>query len=697
MQAENQPSNTVNTPEANAPVEFPLKNRDIDWLTFNSRVLQEAENEDNPLYERIKFLAIFSSNLDEFFKVRISKLRQIRKVQKSIRKPLALKPNKTLKFILKEIHEQQEWFGRIYRESILPGLKGQGIELQKRDDYSVEDKNALSAFFRDVLAPGLEVFHLDAVERNRIEDGKLFLVVVPEESDELLLVPIPVGDHNRFVRLPTDNKGYFYTFIEDVIAEFIGDFLEQSVMASYCIKISRDAELYLEDDYEGEWIQQIYESLKNRQEGQPTRLLYEGSMPKAIQKQLRKSLELGKVDMIQGGSHHNFSDFFDFPNPIKKGSLHYTPLPQIEHRNFSGDVDIFDVVSRKDQLLHYPYHSFTHLEDWVFQAAQDPMVESIEISLYRVAKKSRLTEALLLALENEVSVTLFIEAKARFDETNNLSWGEIFEDHGAKVYYSFPNIKVHCKVMMIRRIEGEGMKGYAYIGTGNFNAKSARVYCDHALLTANQAIVKDLGNVFKVLKREMILPKLKHLLVSPYSTRETFINLINNEIHLSRQGLPASIFLKMNSLEDSEMIRHLYRASAEGVKIRLLVRGICCLLPGIPGISDNIEVTSIVDRFLEHGRLYLFHNNGDEKMYIGSADWMTRNLDKRIEVLTPILDPERFKELKKILQLQLADNEKARRIDGRDNTDFVKPSQSDSPLRSQYAIYEYLKESTGID
>jgi len=420
-------------------------------------------------------------------------------------------------------------------------------------------------------------------------------------------------------------------------------------------------------------------------------LLYEGGMPKNVRKRIRKSLALGKVDMFKGGAHHNFSDFFSFPNPANTSGLEYVEMPPLQQKDFEQAESIFDLIRKKDRLLHFPYQQFGYLEKWLFEAANDAKVVSIDISLYRIAKESQLTSALLKALENKKQVTIFVEGKARFDEENNIKWGIQFQKKGAEVFYSFPNVKVHSKILYIKRKEGNNIRGYAYIGTGNFNAKTSKIYCDHALFTSKKKIGKDLEQVFRVLKRELILPKLKTLLISPYNTRQRFEKLIRTEMANARKGLPAKIIIKMNSLEDKKMIELLYKASNAGVQIKLLVRGFCCLVPQVVGQSENIEVISIVDRFLEHARVFLFHNNGKEKLFMGSADWMTRNLDKRIEVLVEFTDKGIFNEMKELLRIQFSDNLKARIIDGKGTNSYVQSKTGEPNIRSQYAIYESLK------
>ena len=458
------------------------------------------------------------------------------------------------------------------------------------------------------------------------------------------------------------------------------------------LKMSRDAELYIDDEVDGILAEKIYDSLQQRTDGQPTRLLYDSEMPKEDQKILRKILKLGKIDMMPGGRYHNFSDFFEFPDPTENPDLHFKPLPPIEHKILKKADNFFEEISKRDLSLHFPYMSFKYVEDFLQQAAVDDLVKEIKISIYRIADESAITSALLKAVENGKKVTVFIEAKARFDEKNNIDWGRKLEDRGATVIYSYPKIKVHSKILLVNREEHEGSKSYAYIGTGNFNSKTAAIYCDHALFTAHKKITSELSRVFQVLEGELIIPRTKHLLISPFSTRKVFTDLINREIENALLGKKAAITAKMNSLEDQEIIELLYKANNAGVKIRLIVRGFTCLVPGIKGMSENIFMTSIVDRFLEHGRIYVFENDGKEEIYFGSADWMTRNLDRRIEVIAPVYDEEIAKEFRDILDIQLNDNVKARIQDASEENEFVKRAPGDKKVRSQYAIYKYLKK-----
>ncbi|WP_350285754.1 polyphosphate kinase 1 [uncultured Croceitalea sp.] len=669
-----------------------LKHRDVNWLYFNERVLLEAGNKDTPLFERLKFLAIFSSNLDEFFKVRVSRLRQLKAVDKNLRKKLVRKPNKTLKFILAKVASQQETFGKIIKAT-LSELREHHIFLREPRELSKEQLEQLALLFKAEIQQHCTI--LSPITVTRVQDGGLYLVV-HFEKDDLALVLIPAAEIPRFIELT--GSGANYIFLDEVLKLNVQQlFPNKKIQGAYTIKLSRDAELYLEDDYsDTELVEKIYASLGKRSSGQPTRLLYDQRLPKSVRDRLKQLLDLADIDLMAGGTHHNLSDFFGFPNPPNSEHLRYVDQPPLKHPTLSFTTDIFNTLKEKDQLVHFPYQRFDSVENFIIAAATDANVRTIKMSLYRIAKTSRLTDAILTALENGKEVLLFVEARARFDEANNIKWGRVFEEKGARVIFSVPNIKVHSKIALVERFEDEVRCRYAYIGTGNFNAKTAKLYCDHGLFTAHKKITKDLSQVFEVLERKLIIPKLKHLLVSPFTTRSTLLEHIQNEIANVQSGLKGKITLKMNSLEDTKMIAALYAASEAGVEIRLLVRGFCRLKQHEETNPEPNEklifATSIIDRYLEHGRIYLFENGGDEKMYIGSADWMTRNLDKRIEVLTPILDRDVFQELKDILSIQLNDTVKARILDTADTNSRFMPEAGATQVRSQYAIYKYLKD-----
>ena len=672
--------------------------RDLSWLRFNHRVLQEAADERNPLYERIKFLAIFSSNLDEFFRVRVSDIRQIKNLDKNLRKRLITKPNKVLKEIKREVDIQQNEFGKIFIDKIIPQLASEGIQLIGHEDFSEKQKKIASDYYREKLRSITEICrHSKAEKHSAFVKNELLYLAAETTKNEFVLVEIPQTEPRFFVfpqlsdNKNTKEKGPFYiTFIDDILKfNLQKELAEEYTSDFHSLKISRDAELYIEDEFSGNLMEKIKAALPKRDTGQATRILFDPKMPEDFRETLKTALDVSYTDVVLGGRYHNFKDFMKFPNPTDK-KLENEKLPPLPHPVLKNCDSIFAEIDKKDQLLHYPYQSFDPVIKLMQEAANDPLVKTIKMTIYRAADESSLNDAIALAAKNGKDVTIFIEVKARFDEHNNLKWGNIFRENGATVIYSYPDIKVHSKILYFEREIEQEIKRYAYIATGNFNENTAKLYTDFGVMTCNKKITKDLKKVFMVLERLMIVPKTKELLVSPFSTRERFTALVENEIATANLGKKGLIILKMNSLEDKGMIKELYKASNAGVEIKLLIRGMCSLVPGIKDQSENIYVTSIVDRFLEHGRVYLFGNDGDEKIYVGSADWMTRNLTHRIEVVTPILDKDHKQTIRDLINIELADNVKARIIDSEQRNEYVK--NSDTTLQSQLAIYEYFKK-----
>jgi polyphosphate kinase len=665
--------------------------RDLSWLRFNHRVLQEVADKRNPLYERIKFLAIFSSNLDEFFRVRVSDIRQIKDLDKPLRKKLITKPNKVLKEIKEQVHLQQIEFGRLFKEEIIPDLKKENIHLINYHEFNGSQQTIADAYFADTLKGKLDLNHTYYKNTDSIFVENEASYLTSYVNDSLQVVKIP-DDESRFFTFPSENGKHYITFIDDILKYSLAKTHPYAEVRYFALKISRDAELYIEDEYSGDLMKKIKEALPKRDKGQPTRVLIDQRMPADFQEILKKALDVYNADLVLGGRHHNFKDFFSFPNPSENSALTYDEFPKLPHPILSTSKNIFNSIEEKDQLLHFPYQSFEPVIKLVETAAIDPTVTTIKMTLYRLASESRLNTAIAQAAKNGKKVIVFIEVKARFDEENNIKWGTIFKENGVQVIYSYADIKVHSKILYIERQVEEEKKRYAYISTGNFNEKTAGLYADYALMTSHKKITKDLNKVFMVLQGITIVPKTKHLLVSPFSTRITLEKRIEQEIDNANAGKDAYIILKMNSLQDKSMIKLLYKASNAGVRIRLIVRGICCLVPGIKDQSENIYVTSILDRFLEHGRIYIFGNDGDEVMYIGSADWMTRNLTHRIEVLTPILDDSIQKTINDLIDIQLTDNVKARIIDAKQQNKYVE--NANEKVRAQYATYEYFKSRT---
>lgn len=668
--------------------------RDVSWLYFNHRVLQEAADERVPLYERIKFLAIYSSNLDEFFRVRVASLRSFRELKKETRREMAVKPKRELKQIRRIVQEQQTEFGRIFRKEILPELRERNIFLINDEDFDLEQQAFARSYFEQEIRPLLELQLIETGQEIPFLRNKgLYFILQLEQSEQLGLVNIPSDTLPRFHMLPGRGAHHYLTFLDDIIRFNLERFVQQPIGGIYAVKLSRDAELYIDDEYQGDLLAKIKHGLEERNVGLPTRFLYDSQIPDELLDRMKELFQLRKPDLIPGARYHNFNDFFGFPDPTHSPELHYEPMPPLPHPVLEHAASITATLQERDLLVHFPYQRYDYVPRWIWEAANDPQVRAIRITLYRVASDSEIVKGLLQARKAGKAVTAFIEAKARFDESTNIFWGEQLEEAGAQVIYSFPDIKVHTKLLLISREEEGQLRHYAYIGTGNFNEKTARIYCDHALLTADPRLGNDVERVFSLLERRVIIPKCKHLLVAPFTLRSGFEALVDREIEHARAGREAYLILKMNALEDPLMVEKLYEASRAGVRIQLIIRGVCSLVPGLEGKSETIEAVSIIDRFLEHARLYLFGNGGREELYLASADWMTRNLDQRVEVAAPILDRDLFRELRNILDIQLNDNVRARKIEISQTNPYRLPTSPAEPLvRSQIAIYRYLQQ-----
>ncbi len=664
--------------------------RDISWLHFNYRVLQEAMDESVPLYERLKFLAIYSSNLEEFFRVRVSSLRSFKDLKKADRKRLlSVKPKKILKQILELVQWQQQQFGRVFRDEILPALQANDIFLVKPDRLGAEQREFVQKYFDDKVAPLLKRQGANPDDPLPfLENRQLYFILGYGEDQPWEVLNVPSDTLPRFLTIPSNGDGNYLIYLDDVIRLGLSQFVGNPDVAAYSVKVSRDAELYIDDEYSGDLLEKIKASLDEREGGLPTRFLYDQAMPKELLKRIRKTLGLSKYDLIPGSRYHNFNDFFGFPDPTNNPALHDEDWPPLTHPVLDAADSLLTVIREKDHMLHFPYQKYDYVPQVIAEAAQDPDVEKLRITLYRVASKSAVVEGLLKALENGKAVEVFVEAKARFDEASNLYWGEELKKAGAEVRYSFPGIKVHTKLLLIEAKEKEDV---AYLGTGNFNEKTARLYADHALLTADKQLTFDVRQVFELLAGRLIIPATKDLLVAPFTLRQKLIKKIEREIKHAQAGKPALIFLKLNSLEERGIIEKLYEASQAGVDIKLIVRGICCLIPGVEGLSERIEIISILDRFLEHARIYHFHNNGKEEWYTASADWMDRNLFRRVEVAMPITDEQVRNDLRKLLEIQWADNSKARIINVEQDNAYRTPENGSPIVRAQQDYYTYLK------
>ncbi len=666
--------------------------RDLSWLAFNQRVLQEAADEQVPVLERLKFLAIFSANLDEFFRVRVSGLRQFRNLAKAERKAwLDFKPKKELRLIHEKILRQQIEFGALYREKITPGLREHHIFLL--DDYrqfsanqKIFSRNYFEVHLRDELKI-TAVFEGGSIPF--LENRRLYFVL-KFGNDSLKLLEIPGGRDQRFVRFPNEQgQEQVIALLDEVIRDNLQELFPEQICESYQIKLSRDAELYFDETLAEDVVQRIRHSLTLRDKGAPTRFLYDSKMDSTLLNRLKAIFKLKKNDLSAGGRFHNFDDFFVFPVATELAKDLIYPVQKIcKHSLLVAGEPCILKLQDHELLLHFPFHDYSCVNDLLFEAARSSAVQCICITLYRVANPSKIGEALLLALDKGKTIKVFVEAKARFDESSNLNLGEKLEEKGAQVFYSRPNLKVHAKVFLLQMKAESGLKDIAYLGTGNFNEKTARQYTDHALISTDSTLSEEISRVFDYLTNENTEPIFEHLLVSPFNSRLRFQSLLNQEIAHARSGIGGTFFAKMNSLEDKGMIDHLYLASQAGVKIRLLVRGICCLVPGVASLSENIEVHSIIDRYLEHGRVYCVGNGGNEEIYLGSADWMSRNLDRRIEVIFPLKNPAFRREMKHLLDLQWHDSHKTRLIDA--HLSNQRPPTDRLSIPSQTAIQEFL-------
>ena len=677
-------------------------NREISWLSFNDRVLQEAEDKTVPILDRLKFLGIFSNNLDEFFRVRVATLKRVMEFGRKAKTTFHIKPQKLLDEIQKVVIKQNLQFEKAYREIQLE-LRAEKIFIIEETKLTLAQSRFVKEYFSDYVRPALVPIMLNQVKIfPYLKDKSIYLAIKlfvnnKPKLTQYALIEIPTDQVGRFVILPSVNSNQYVILLDDIIRHNLPDVFSMfhfDKIEAYTVKMTRDAELDIDNDISQSFLDKISKGVKNRQKGDPVRFVYDKQMPPDLLALFTNRLKLRKYDnLIPGGRYHNFKDFMGFPQLGTK-DLHYEDVRPLPHPAFVKDKSIFDTIKSRDVLLHYPYHSFSHFIDLLREAAIDPTVKSIKITLYRAAKKSKVINALINAARNGKDVTAVVELQARFDEEANIKWAKALAEEGINVIYGVAGLKVHSKMCLIAREEKGKHRLYANISTGNYNEISSYVYSDEALFTADPRITSEVAHVFEFFDRNYIVRQYKHLIPSPLKTRKKFIQLIEHEISNAKHGRASGIFLKLNSLIDEEMIEKLYQASNAGVKIRIIVRGICALVPGVPGMSENIQAISIVDRFLEHSRIYVFENDGEPQYYISSADWMARNLDTRIEISCPIYDPTLQKELKDILEIQWSDNAKARMINSLQSNQY-RAATSPVKIRAQEKIYQYLKKKNG--
>ena len=684
---------------------YPHFNRELSWLSFNYRVLQEVKDPNVPLHEKIKFMAIFSSNMDEFFRVRVASLRYLLELKRKTQSKLDVHPAKLLNKIQTMVDEQQQELGKIFRKKILPGLAENNIELVDGKSLNNNQTAFVKDFFKYEIQPLLRP---SILIRNKmtifLQNRVIYLTIrlvsknnnkktgKKTERSTYAILEIPTMFLPRFIEIPDNSNQQNHTimFLDDIIRMFLPSiFHGYRIKEVYSVKLTRDAQMYIDDEFSGNLLEKIKEGITRRKTGVPSRFLYDGNMSPPFLQFLRDAFLLRKEDLIPGGRYHNFNDFISFPRlgPASLQDNRWIPLPL---KILENSDNILSIIQKKDLLLFYPYHTYDYVIRFLKEAADDSHTIAVQITLYRSAPDSEVIHQLIQAAQSGKKVTVFIEVKARFDEESNLVWAQKLEKSGIDVLYSFPGLKVHSKICLITRRENKRLVRYAYLSTGNFNEKTAKVYSDFGLFTADHKITQEIKHVFDSLNNQERNRQFRHLLVAPRNMRRKFNDLIEKETENARNQKEARIDIKLNSLEDKKIIEKLYQASEAGVKIRIIVRGICCLVPGIKDISENIEVISIIDKFLEHARIYIFHNGGSEKYYLASADWMQRNLSRRIEVGFPIYDQRIKEQIKKIFEIQWQDNVKARLIDRSQMNRYVDVG-SKTKIRSQMAIYQYLK------
>ncbi|WP_205686409.1 polyphosphate kinase 1 [Chitinophaga parva] len=676
--------------------------RDVSWLAFNARVLQEAADVTVPLVERLRFLGIFSNNLDEFFRVRVATLKRMTALNKSNRMHIEENAEQVLDEIQTIVIHQQQEFDRIFK-NIVQELEQQHIHIRTEAQLNEVQQEFVSNYFNEQVRTNIIPLMIESIPQFPIlRDKSIYLGVVldsekPGTRQKYALIEIPTSVLNRFIILPHSQGERDIILLEDVVRfnlPKVFSYFGYDKFSSYIIKVTRDAELDIDNDISTGLIHQIEKGLKDRRKGKTVRFVYDKDIDPLLLEYLMRRMGLsGKDNLIPGARIHNFKDFMDFPESVFTTPKSIARKTYI-HPKFINVPSVMQVIQEQDVMLHFPYHSFDTVIDLLREAAIDPNVTSIKITAYRMARNSKVVNALINAARNGKDVTVVIELRARFDEAANLDWKSRLEEEGVHVLLGVPGLKVHAKICVIKARNGNSTFQYGFVSTGNLNERTARVYGDHCLLTANRSVIADINRIFAFLESPRhdfkFLDACKIMPVSPYSMRPYFLRMIDKEIRAARNKKRARITIKMNSLSDEEMIGKLYEAAKEGVEVNMIIRGICCAFTENKKWKRNIHAVSIIDEYLEHARVFIFHNGGDEKVLIASCDWMTRNLDHRVEAAVPILDPEIRKELMDIITIQLNGNVKARILDNEQKNEYRKTEGE--KIRSQVATANYLHE-----
>jgi polyphosphate kinase len=675
-------------------------NREISWLDFNARVLQEANDENVPLLERLRFLGIFSNNLDEFFQVRYATVKRIAQSSKTGKKVFAGRSAEALlKEITNKVIDLQDK-SLITLNAIYEEMERENIFFIDQNEVLPEQEDFLKNYFIQNVNPALVTIILSQKRVQDLTSNKAFLIVTMEldkasgEQYIYALIEIP-KNAKRFVVLPKNEDGKQYVMMLDDLIRYhyhmIFSFFNYKSIQSHMVKITRDAELDLEEDVSISYVEKITLSVKDRMISDPVRLVYDKEIPDKTLGFVMEKLNIDSTDsLIPGGKYHQRRDYVNFPS-LDRQDLLYSSFPPLPITGLSLEENILDAIDQKDYLLYAPYQDFSYVIKFLREAALDPKVKSIKITIYRLSKASHIASALINAAKNGKKVLVQIELQARFDEENNINFAEQLEAAGVQLIFGIPGLKVHSKICVIEREHNKKNRRFGFVSTGNFNESTAKIYTDYTLFTANQKILKEVNKVFNFLEVSYKLKKYKHLIVSPHYSASILSKLIDKEIQNHKNGLPSGISLKLNNITNHPLIDKLYEASQAGVKVKMIVRGICCLIPGVKGMSENITVVSVVDKFLEHPRVFIFENGGDNKIYLSSADFMTRNIENRVEVACPVYDKELQQQILDTFNISWNDNTKGRIVNQNPQNKMIRPKKGDTQVRSQWMTYDYYK------
>ena len=693
--------------ETHIQVRNQYNNRELSWLQFNARVLQEANDKKLPLLERLRFLGIFSNNLDEFFKVRYATIRRIVEAGKTGRSFLGgISAKDLLEEITLMVIDQQAHSLNIL-SNIQKELRKENIFIIDETEITPDQSKFISEYFVRHVSPAMMTIMIGELDEfPSLRDSAAYLAVTMMMSKEddtfeakhnYALIEIP-RTIDRFVVLPPQGEKQYVIILDDLIRHCLHNIFsifKYETISAHMIKITRDAELDIDSDLSRSFIEKISKSVKNRSVGDPVRFVYDKSIDKKTLQFLLNKMGIDKTDsIIPGGRYHNRRDYMNFPR-LGRPDLQYEPQEPLPIPGLSLQGSLFDRIAEKDYLLHAPYQTFMYVVKFLREAALDPKVKSIKITIYRLAEVSHIASSLINAKKNGKDVTVQIELQARFDEEANIEYAELLQSEDIRLIFGVKGLKVHCKACLVEREENNKNVRYGILSTGNFNESTARLYTDYTLFTTDQRICKEINKVFEFFEVNYQVRKYRHLIVSPHYTRKAIYHLIDTEIKNKKAGLPSGIKLKLNSLSDYKMIDKLYEASRAGVKIKMIVRGICCLIPGVKGMSENIEAISIVGKYLEHPRLFIFENAGNSKVYISSADFMGRNLDNRVEISCPIYDESIKREILENFEIGWSDNVKARVISIKNDNAYLKNNKR--PVRSQFKMYDYYLKKLEVN